>query len=402
MPGPAGAGPLEHVALPIEPDLVVIQLFLGNDVAAAAPDQVTSTRWYDADSYLAVVLWYRLQILREAEFIALADIEDEFDPTHEDLQVKYPWLADPFLEEPSMSGEVYSHLMHRRAWAITLPHADVHERFFAALEKLERAAGEVPLAFVLIPDEFQVEDDLWEEIVSKSEKSRDRDLSQRRVLEWLNSRGRAVLDLLPILRSVEPLEDGRRHLYHLRDTHFNARGNEIAGGALGGFVQQLLSDRGAVTAAESPPASLPLYLLGHLGVGDSGARRFMLSGWALNVGGSRPFVWSQGLRSVLRVPLPKGGDIRMDIEASPFVFPDAPQQHVSVFLNGTIVDVLPLRPGLHVYSVVLPAELLVDSPSIVEFHYAYARAPVDVLPNSPDTRKLGVAWRSFEFAELDP
>jgi hypothetical protein len=49
-----------------------------------------------------------------------------------------------------------------------------------------------------------------------------------------------VLDLPPPLRAVPPLADGRRHLYHLRDTHFNARGNRAAGWALAEFVRGLL------------------------------------------------------------------------------------------------------------------------------------------------------------------
>jgi hypothetical protein len=275
-----------------------------------------------------------------------------------------------------------------------LPHPGVHERFFGGLDKIERAAGEVPLAFVLIPADFQVDDRLWDEIVAAAEEERDRDLSQRRVVEWFEGRGRAVLDLLPILRSVEPLEDGRRHLYHLRDTHFNAKGNEVAGKALGEFVQRLLPE-GTLTATKPSPVSMPF----HLDVGDAEARRFMLSGWSRHESGVS---WSEGPRSVLRVPLPEGTDLRMDIEARPFVFPDAPQQHVWVVLNGTNVAYLPLRPGMHEYSVVLPAELIVGSPSTLEFRYAYARAPADVLPDSPDTQELAVAWRSLDFAEVEP
>ena len=42
------------------------------------------------------------------------------------------------------------------------------------------------------------------------------------------------------MRAVPKEADGRRHLYHLRDTHWNARGNELAGEALAKFVVPLL------------------------------------------------------------------------------------------------------------------------------------------------------------------
>jgi hypothetical protein len=45
---------------------------------------------------------------------------------------------------------------------------------------------------------------------------------------------------LPILRAAPPWTDGKKHFYHLRDTHFNARGNEIAGKALGEFLKPFL------------------------------------------------------------------------------------------------------------------------------------------------------------------
>ena len=117
----------------------------------------------------------------------------------------------------------------RNALTVCRPNEGVYRRFFEVLQDIERAAGDVPLAFVLIPDEFQVEDDLWEEMQRRGDQALDRDLPQRKVTEWLAGRGRPALDLLPLLRTVEPLPDGRRHLYHLYDTHFNARGNELAG-----------------------------------------------------------------------------------------------------------------------------------------------------------------------------
>jgi hypothetical protein len=53
--------------------------------------------------------------------------------------------------------------------------------------------------------------------------------------------GIPVFDLLPVMRAVEPLADGKRHLYHLTDTHWNVRGNAVAGAELAKFVRALLA-----------------------------------------------------------------------------------------------------------------------------------------------------------------
>ena len=58
--------------------------------------------------------------------------------------------------------------------------------------------------------------------------------------DWLSRQGIPTVDLLPPLLAVEPLADGRRHLFHLRDTHFNARGNDVAGKALAEGLRALL------------------------------------------------------------------------------------------------------------------------------------------------------------------
>ena len=228
-------------ALPLRPDLVVVQLFLGNDVVdGPAMDPL---RWYDADRYLTGVLWQRLRILRRERLLTRRKTEaaGESPPSREELVARHPWLGDPLVEDATFSEELFLDIESQRARMICISIQGIYERFFATLEDLERTAGSVPLAFVLIPDEFQLEDDLWDEVVRRVEEPLERDRPQRMIVEWLGDRGRPVLDLLPLMRAVEPLGDGRRHLYHLQDTHFNVRGNDVAGRALARFVSPLLN-----------------------------------------------------------------------------------------------------------------------------------------------------------------
>ncbi len=151
----------------------------------------------------------------------------------------------------------------------------------------------------------------------------------------------------------------------------------------------------------APPAidvSFPL----RLNFGEGATRRWIGSGWHQDESAEgKSYVWSDGLRSVLEVPSPRGGDIQMTLECHSFLFPDNPQQSVSIALNGTMIEQLALRPNRHKYTVILPKEALLDPINIVEFRYAYARRPQHVLPDSSDDRLLAVAWYSIDFAELD-
>jgi hypothetical protein len=107
---------------------------------------------------------------------------------------------------------------------------------------------------MVIPDEYQVNDALWERLLprariytpslspAESRAAFERDYPQRRIREWATARGVRLLDLLPALREAE--RKGRT--YHRRDTHWNAHGNRVAGREL---ARALLS---AESAAEMP------------------------------------------------------------------------------------------------------------------------------------------------------
>ena len=90
------------------------------------------------------------------------------------------------------------------------------------------------LLVVLIPDEFQVNDGLYKTILKskKNPGSYDRDYPQKQILEYCGHNNIKVLDLLDTLR--EHQKSGR--VYHLQDTHWNSRGNKIAGEAISAFI----------------------------------------------------------------------------------------------------------------------------------------------------------------------
>jgi len=251
--GVAGIGPLEYARLVVDegvrldPSVVVINVFVGNDLSVAdierdRPDQLLRSI-FEREQVLLWVLPRRLKRLgderaRGVGFSRSKAVGEELlDPDL--VTTQFPWVADPQLEEPHLSEEAHLRLETQRALEICRGEPAALDLLFRALRTARQAAGEARFVVTLIPDEFQVDDELWRSI-SAANSGLQRDRAQALVRAWLEQEDIPYLDLLPVLRAVEPLEDGKRHLYHLRDTHFNARGNDVAGRALAAFLRPYL------------------------------------------------------------------------------------------------------------------------------------------------------------------
>ena len=259
--GVTGIGPpeyleiLRHEALPLDPDLVVVDLYVGNDVDFAAHRPSWTFRWgrllLDRRNVLLYQVPRRLAILsRERRARAGAggavgairggESEHALGSRQEYLEAM-PWIEDWRLEQPTFSEQAHADVEWRNALQGCRDDARVYAALFAALERILEACGTTPCAFLILPAEFQVEDPNWERILRRSpEAALERDLPQRKLRAFLEQRGVAYVDLLARFRSA-PLEaDGGRHLYLARDTHFNARGNRLAAAGLVELVERVL------------------------------------------------------------------------------------------------------------------------------------------------------------------
>jgi hypothetical protein len=165
------------------------------------------------------------------------------DPDVRDLERLYPWLSDPTRELPTVSTEAFDSLEQQRAQSVC--RAGCAARLAA---DLRAPAGDAAHGRL---DALRRHADPRGCSRSRTTCGRwslggagdrgdtlDRDLPQRVLAKWLAAQDIPCLDLLPALRAVPPLADGRRHVYALRDTHFNARGNEVAGDELAGFLRR--------------------------------------------------------------------------------------------------------------------------------------------------------------------
>jgi hypothetical protein len=259
--GSPGVGPPEYLhllteeALAMQPDLVVVCLFVGNDIVFADPTRrPLAGRWaLDRDHLYLTRLVTRLGRLADerarasAEGAGAGHVQDEHATLSEVVDTpgaaaaEFPWTGDVTLERPTFSANGFELLELGRAQQV----CNTERGFDPALRKymaaMAEAAGDTPLAFLLIPDEYQVEEEVWRMVSAPAAQHMDRFQPQRVIARWAEELGLEVIDLLPEFLAVEALGDGRRHLYHRRDSHWNTRGNQLGGEILAREVRRLVS-----------------------------------------------------------------------------------------------------------------------------------------------------------------
>jgi hypothetical protein len=244
---------LQHEALDLKPEVVVIDIFVGNDLVFLYETTPTLDpflrSWLDRRNALLWLVPERMtRIARENNLrtsdqgplgSAQGELAGASDAPGATLAEQCPWLADPLQEVGPFSERLFPQVEAQRALGVCREESPSLRVFFDFMLQMKRTAGSTPLAVMLIPDEFQVEDAVWQAVLENADENKlDRDRPQELLVPWFEKNGIPCLDLLPLLRDTPPLADGRKHVYHLRDTHFNARGNRVAGEALAEFLRR--------------------------------------------------------------------------------------------------------------------------------------------------------------------
>jgi hypothetical protein len=225
--GVSGAGPREYRAVlardvwPVRPDYVLVSVFVGNDITESLP----VPRHLDPRGHALFLLCERgWRLARErARQPAAGAVPDRLG-------------AVPLSEEAFRAIEA-----RRLAVCRTPPSAALEAKWRRALAHLDRLVADcrdrrVPVAFVLIPDEFQVNPAVLDQAVRDTNNERsafDLDLPQRRLCDFCAARGVPCLDLLPVFRDAPDT-------YAPRDTHWNVRGNRLAAAALADWLRTRL------------------------------------------------------------------------------------------------------------------------------------------------------------------
>jgi hypothetical protein len=244
---------VETEVLATDPELVVLAVFVGNDVYEVKGFLAEQDRFrYSFTQWHAYQVPRRLwRLARELTrsggtgVFSIGRIETESSrsgiaPAGPSSVTIPAFVHDARLEKPTFSADRFLDI---ESYRVEVCHQgrrkteDRYSAFFRALSHVDETLGG-KLLVLLIPDEFQVNDSLWTEVLAtKADPARYvRDLPQRRIGRFAREQGIALVDALPALRRAEV--DGRT--YHLRDTHLNARGNRILADVLAQAVLEQL------------------------------------------------------------------------------------------------------------------------------------------------------------------
>lgn len=220
--GVSGTGPREYRKLlsdtvwPYQPDLVLVPIFVGNDIQQWIP--TPKLRKFEPDALHSVVFLQRLGRLVRERWRGPSTEGSLFS-----MRVS-----------PQFSERTYVEMSATRLDVCRLPQTPFITRCWQrALAELELIvadckAHDVPLAVLVLPDELQVNQDLRRRGLAHrglSDSDVDVLLPQRRLAEFCASRGVPCLDLEPALRTAGGAA------YYPNDSHWNALGNRLAADA---------------------------------------------------------------------------------------------------------------------------------------------------------------------------
>lgn len=111
------------------------------------------------------------------------------------------------------------------------------------------------------------------------------------------------------------------------------------------------------------------------------------------------FVWAQAREATVKVRCAGGSDRILRFRAWAFLYPGAPEQVVTLRVNGTRVDAAGLYREPHVVTFVVPKALWKNGENELRLAFAYAESPKDRIPGEDDTRTLAAA---FDWLEILP
>lgn len=200
---------LRKEGLRLDPDLVIVCFFIGNDF------WLRSEHGSDPPSYLAAFLRYALQIRP--------------DYTREPRRARDDYRDDA----PTMTKPRYLKVLHRRIALFSKDEAAYLDDFaqvsaaLAEIRDLCRRHG-ARLLVVVLPEEMQVSWDARrlaiESLPGYEPRRYDWEQPNRALAAELDELGVAYLDLYPTFREA----GAEAVLYKPRDTHWNVRGNRLA------------------------------------------------------------------------------------------------------------------------------------------------------------------------------
>jgi len=223
--GIPGAAPRNYYAIleteggALQPDLVIVSFFVGNDFEAVDPG-----RSWQSYSFVVSLLKY------------LADVAGKTNFT--------PWNVGEVYDDSkkSFTDEDYDILEMRRSWVFKKDnplYQKMYDMTVNDIKLIYELCKKVnsKLVIAIIPDELQINLALRKRALSLAHSSQDEyDFEQpnRMLAGSLKELGITYIDLLPALRR----ESRSEAVYKPNDSHWNLKGNAVAAHELSAFLRE--------------------------------------------------------------------------------------------------------------------------------------------------------------------
>ena len=233
---------LNQIGDSLEPDLVMVGFFMGNDFLVDAEEDSFSSPWNSLMVYRVPVRFYRMS-QANAQFVSWV-------PKGEKPELIVPKHFDDWrLEEPTMPRNMFLTIQTNRARVFDKAYDDKKYEYgcnyVRKIAEVARKKTGKPLVLFTIPDLNQVDPEFREEVDSFIEKKKryknwstkrwDLEKPNRYLVRELTSDDIVVMDLLPAMQEAQiELES----TYHKNNTHWNANGNRAAAEELGRLLRE--------------------------------------------------------------------------------------------------------------------------------------------------------------------
>jgi len=214
---------LEEVGTQLNPDLVVMYFFLGNDFVPFGSEQVFVSRWDRFETY---------RVLSRLRRTSRINIEWDGHKTAEEVQVSIPdYVRDWRLEEPFIPRDQFLRLEQGRARFFDPNLSEVHFagaiRYIESIADLARELTGSPLVMFVVPEELQVNVELRSEIEQVLNKELDIDRPLRYLQENLAHLGDDDIIIIDLLPRFQIAQRELERVYFLQETHWNVNGNRV-------------------------------------------------------------------------------------------------------------------------------------------------------------------------------
>ncbi len=238
---------LKERGLALDPDLIVVGLFVGNDLDHDLAHEHVWPRVDDAG--LPLKIESTISRVENGYWVSRMPLRRYRLPVVRNSHLAQALISALRTALPS-SPVLFNQWIYRRDYADRTSAAV--EKVLALLSAMAALAEErgIPIVFVIIRAREQVHPERYDFSQYSFMATHELEKPQRILRRHLEDQGLTSLDLLPTIRDAS----GQEALYYELDQHWNRRGHEVAGKVIADF----LVERGlARSPRPSPSAGLP-------------------------------------------------------------------------------------------------------------------------------------------------